>query len=142
MADALGSQKLAVSRDCLPCGVGEPMAMATSPWLAIGGVQGGDVSAADTYEPQSVASKPTRCPPDMNDLIPDFQLSSIPLDACRSGNLAAFTSPGQPTWFRRSKIAIPLQKADLEASCLLDCSPSKSPVPGQNRNPLEIHRAI
>jgi hypothetical protein len=44
--------------------------------------------------------------------------------------------------FRGRQIAIPLQKADLEVSGLLDCSPTRSPVPGQNRNPLEISRAL
>ena len=134
----MGSQKLAVSRDCLPCGVGEPIAVTACPGASIGRVECGDVSAANTYKPQPVASKPTRRPPDVNDLIADLQLGSTPLDACRSGDLAAFTPPGQPAWFRDSKIAIPLQKADLEAARLLDCTPSSSPVSGQNRNPLEI----
>jgi hypothetical protein len=74
----------------------------------------------------------------VNDLIADPQLSSIPLGARHSSDLAAFTPPNQPVLFRGGKIAIPLQRADLDAARLLDCSPSKSPVPGQNRNPLEI----
>jgi hypothetical protein len=74
-------------------------------------------------------------------LIADFQLSSIPLNARRSSDLG-FMPPDQPVLFRGRQIAIPVQKADLEASCLLDCSPPKSPVSGQNRNPLEISRAL
>jgi hypothetical protein len=95
------------------------------------------VSAANTYKPQPVASKPTRRPPDVNELIADLQLGSIPLDAGRSGDFAP-PPPNPPPLFRGDKIAIPLQRADLDAARLLDCSPSKSPVSGQNRNPLEF----
>jgi len=95
------------------------------------------VSAAGTYKPQPVASKPTKRPPNVNELIADFQLNSIPIDARRSGNLAP-PPPNSPPLFRGRKIAIPLQRTDLDAARLLDSSPSSSPVPSQNRNPLEI----
>ena len=137
MADALGSQKLAVSRDCLPCGVGEPIAVTASPRAPIGRVECGDVPATNTYKPQPVASKPTGCPPDVNELIADFQLSSIPLNARRSSDLAP-PPPRPPSLLRGGKVAIPLQRADLDAARLLDCSPPKSPVSGQNRNPLGV----
>ena len=133
----MGSQKLAVSRNCLPCGVGEPMAMATSPRLPIGRVQCRDVSATNAYKPQPVASKPTGRPSNVNELIADLQLGSIPLDARRSGDLVP-PPPTPPPLFRGGKIAIALQGADFDAARLLDCSPSCSPVPGQNRNPLQI----
>jgi hypothetical protein len=136
-ADTLRSQQLAVPCDCLPCSIGQPVTMSTSPWLAIGRVQRGDVSAADTYKPQPVASKPTRRSPDVNHLIADFQLSSIPFNERGSGDLAP-PAPSPPPFLRGGKIAIPLQGAHLNAARLLDCSPSSSAVSGQNRNPLEI----
>ena len=74
----------------------------------------------------------------MNELITDLQLGSVPLDARRSSDLAVFTPPDQPVLLSDYEIALPLQIANFDAARLLDCSPSKSPVPSQNRNPLEI----
>jgi hypothetical protein len=73
----------------------------------------------------------------VNELIADLQLGSIPFDARRSGDLAP-PLPHPPPLLRGGKIAIPLQRADLDAAGLLDRSPPSSPVPGQNRNPLQI----
>ena len=116
--------------------------MTTRPRPPIWRVERRDVPAAKTPEPNPVASKPTRRSPDVNDLIADPHLGAIPLDARRSGDLAASSLPDPPVLFKGIKIASLSQRADLDAARLLDCAPSSSPVPGQNRNPLEILAAL
>jgi hypothetical protein len=75
-----------------------------------------------------MTSKAAMRPPDVNDLIADLEPFAIPVDLRISSDIA-LPSPDPPALFRSGKVASTLQRADLDAPCLLDCASPASPIP-------------
>jgi hypothetical protein len=58
----------------------------------------------------------------------DREPFAIPVDL-RISNDLALLSPDPPALFRSGKVASTLQRADLDAPCLLDGASSAAPIP-------------